>query len=84
MGFDYSKLKGKIAEVFQTQGRFAEALSIGRVSLSQRLNNKSDFSQSEMMKSAELLNLPKDQIPVYFFADNVQKSEQIHCKEGRI
>ena len=45
MSFDYAKLRGKIKEVYRTQDEFAKALGIGRVSLSQRLNNTLDFSQ---------------------------------------
>ena len=43
MEFDYCKLRGKIREKFESDNNFAKALSISRVSLSQRLNNKSDF-----------------------------------------
>jgi len=75
MAFDYSKLRGKIKEVFGTQDKFAKALGIGRVSLSQRLNNYLDFSQSEIDKACELLKLSKEEIPKYFFTIKVQKSE---------
>lgn len=75
MAFDYNKLRGRIKEVFGTQDKFAKALGIGRVSLSQRLNNYLDFSQSEIDKACELLKLSKEEIPKYFFTIEVQKSE---------
>lgn len=75
MSFDYSKLRGKIKELFGTQDRFAEALGIGRVSLSQRLNNLLDFSAPEINKACELLGVEKRDIPIYFFAEKVQKHE---------
>lgn len=75
MAFDYSKLRGKIKEVFGTQDNFAKALGIGRVSLSQRLNNYLDFSQEEIDKAYKLLNLSKEEIPKYFFTTKVQKQE---------
>lgn len=75
MAFDYSKLRGKIKEVFGTQDNFAKALGIGRVSLSQRLNNYLDFSQEEIDKAYKLLNLSKEEIPKYFFTAKVQKQE---------
>lgn len=75
MSFDYSKLRGKIKEVFGTQDNFAKALGIGRVSLSQRLNNYLDFSQEEIDKAYKLLNLSKEEIPKYFFTTKVQKKE---------
>lgn len=38
--FDYARLRGKIKEVFGTQDAFADAIGLGRVSVSQRLNNQ--------------------------------------------
>lgn len=73
--FDYSKLRGRIKEIFGTQDDYADAIGLGRVSVSQRLNNQLDFSQQEMFKSAEVLRFPKGQIPEYFFTTKVQKGE---------
>lgn len=73
--FDYSKLRGKIKEVFGTQDRFADAIGLGRVSVSQRLNNQLEFSQQEMFKSAEVLGFSRAEIPAYFFTRVVQFSE---------
>lgn len=77
MAFDYSKLRGKIKEVYGTQDKFAKKLGIGRVSLSQRLNNLLDFSQEEINKSCEILGIEKKEIPVYFFTIKVQKHERV-------
>ena len=44
LSYDYRKLRGKIKEVCGTQDAFSEKLGIGRVSLSQRLNNQLEFS----------------------------------------
>lgn len=71
MSWDYSKLKGKIKEVCGTQDSFAEKIGIGRVSLSQRLNNSLEFSQDEMFKSCDVLGIEKEEIPVYFFSQKV-------------
>ena len=65
--YKYNKLLGRIKEIYGTQEKFAEALGIGRVSLSQRLNNKLDFSQTEMLKSCQLLDIQTDKIAIYFF-----------------
>lgn len=78
MAFNYNKLRGKIKEVCGTQDNFAKAIGIGRVSLSQRLNNILDFSQEEIHKSCEILGIDKEDIPVYFFTLEVQKSERIN------
>lgn len=75
MAFDYSRLKARIRQVYGTQGAFAKDLNIGRVSLSLRLNNKAEFSQEEINKSCDLLNLGRKDIPAYFFTEEVQKHE---------
>ena len=71
MAWDYSKLKGKIKEVCGTQDNFAEKIGIGRVSLSQRLNNLLEFSQDEIFKSCDVLGIEKAEIPAYFFVIKV-------------
>lgn len=65
--FDYRKLKGRIKEKFNTQDNFAIALGIGRVSLSQRLNNQLEFDAKEIFNSIKLLELTENDIPEYFF-----------------
>lgn len=71
MAWDYRKLRGKIKEVCSTQDNFSEKLGIGRVSLSQRLNNQLEFSQDEIFKSCEILGIAANDIPVYFFTEEV-------------
>ncbi len=65
--YDYSKLKGRIKEVCGTQDALASRIGLGRVTLSQRLNNISNFSQGEIAKMTKELNIPNEEIPVYFF-----------------
>lgn len=71
MKWNYNKLRGKIKEVCGTQDAFAEKLGIGRVSLSQRLNNILEFSQQEIYKSCDILNIPMSEITIYFFTKEV-------------
>lgn len=73
--FDYSRLRGKIKEVFGTQEDFAKAVGINRGLLSRSLNNAREFSQGEITKSCETLKLAPEMIPLYFFAPKVQKHE---------
>lgn len=77
MEFDYSKLRGRIREVFGTEAAFAKAIEMGRVSLSHRLNNLQEFTSPEICKSCEALQIPHEQIPEYFFCRKVQKLEQV-------
>ncbi|SFR67148.1 DUF739 family protein [Anaeromicropila populeti] len=67
MIYNYSKLLGRIKEIYGTQEKFAKALGMGRVSLSQRLNCKLEFTQNEINRSIELLGLNTLDIPAYFF-----------------
>ena len=71
MSANYSKLRGRIKEIYNTQNDFARALGIGKVSLSKRLNGKLDFTQSEISKSAELVKIAFESITEYFFDTKV-------------
>ncbi|SFR80952.1 DUF739 family protein [Anaeromicropila populeti] len=71
--FYYNKLLGKIKEFYNTQEAFAAALGIGRVSLSQRLNNKIEFSQMEIYNSAKLLDIEIAEISTYFYCTEEPK-----------
>ncbi|WP_326511378.1 DUF739 family protein [Clostridium intestinale] len=72
MSFNYNKLRGRIKEKYGTQGSFAEALGVSERTLSLKLNNKIFFSQDEITKGSELLNIGADKIQVYFFEKEVQ------------
>lgn len=71
--FNYSKLRGKIREKFNTQESFADAIGMSRASLSMKLNNSSEFSQYEIKKITEKLEIPVNEIQVYFFTEEVQE-----------
>lgn len=73
--FNYDKLRGRIREVFTTEASFAEALGIGRVSLSARLNNLVDFTRTEVFIACELLRINPSEVVSYFFNRDVQKNE---------
>ena len=63
----YSKLKGKIKEVFGTNKNFAEAMDFDLSSLSAKLNNKSPWKREEIEKACELLYIPIEDVYLYFF-----------------
>lgn len=81
MNFDYAKLQGKIKEVCKTQETFARSIGISRTSLNLRLNNKLNFSQKEIYKAINILNIDNKEIDVYFFKLQVQKNEQYNFEE---
>ena len=69
--YNYSKLKGRVTECFDTQENFANAMGMSRVSISQKLNNISYFSQYEIDKACELLSIDITEIPTDFFTHKV-------------
>ena len=81
MAFDYSKLKGRIVEKFDTQGRFAEAMDWSERTLSLKMQGKIPWKQSDICRAIELLELNEEDIPVYFFKVKVQDIEP-EVKEG--
>lgn len=72
MAFDYDKLRGRIIERFGTQREFARVLQVSERTLSLKLNNKIFFSQDEIKKASELLNISLEEIQIYFFRKKVQ------------
>ena len=72
MAFNYDKLRGKIIEKFGTQGRFAKAIGVSERTLSLKLNNKIFFSQDEIAKISDVLEITFDKIQEYFFVEKVQ------------
>lgn len=69
---DYSKLKGKIVEVFHTQAYFAKKMGLSERTISLKINGKIDFTQSDISKATNLLGLNDYEIPEYFFTNKVQ------------
>lgn len=69
--FDYSKLLGRIKEKVDTQDKFAELLGMSTTTLSKKLNGKSEWTQAEINKACEILEIDSVDIPVYFFTPKV-------------
>lgn len=74
MCFDYRKLRGKIREIWGTEERFAEELGFSSVTLSFKLNSKSEWTQKEINRACALLGLSRCDIPEYFFNLIIKKS----------
>lgn len=67
MAKTYSKLRGKIIEVYGSQREFAKAVGRTEQSVTAKLNMKTDFSQGEIIKWCELLGISNEEINRYFF-----------------
>lgn len=68
MPYNYNKLKGKIVEVFGNQNNFASKLGVSEVSVSRKLNRKTEFSQSDIERWSNLLGIETEDYGDYFFA----------------
>jgi predicted transcriptional regulator len=55
MGTNY-KLKGKIVEAGLTEGKTAEMIGIDYKTMSNKINGKTDFKQSEINQILSILN----------------------------
>ena len=75
MEFDYRKLRKRIRERFETEEAFARALGLTNAALSRKLRNEGDFTRTQIIKAAALLDIDEIWIPKYFFVEKVQKSE---------
>ena len=71
MKYDYSKLTGLIVEKFRTRYKFAYAMNMKHSSISLKLNNQVGFSQEEIIKAMELLQIPPCELDQYFFKQKI-------------
>lgn len=65
--FNFSKLKGKIAETGYTYKSLAESLGMTETTFSYKMNNKTPFKPIDIINLCGLLDIPADQIHIYFF-----------------
>lgn len=63
----YRKLRGKIREHFKTQNAFAQAINLSACSVSKKLNGAVEWTAEDIRRSCEVLEIPPEQIPTYFF-----------------
>ena len=65
--YEYNKLRGRIVEKYRTLDAFSNALGVSRVSVSLKMNCKTQFSQEDIETWAGLLKIPVSEYGVYFF-----------------
>lgn len=78
--YDYSKLRGRIKEKLGTEREFA--LRIGRTAnyVSKVFQNGTYLAQNDIANGADVLDIPVDEIGVYFFTPEVHKNETLNIK----
>lgn len=68
MQFDHSKLLGRIIEKFGSQKALCAQIGWTESKLSARLNNLVQFDADEIYMLADVLDIPAEEIPTYFFS----------------
>lgn len=68
MDYQYKKLRGRIIEMFDSQGAFAEKIGLSETSVSNKMTGKTGFDQRDMVKWCKALNIPIENAGEYFFA----------------
>ncbi len=66
--FNYSKLRGKIVEKYGTIKAISEKSEIRGELFTDAFKGRRTFTQAEIYRLCELLEIPDDQIADYFFA----------------
>ena len=74
MSFDYSKLKGRIRELYGTYDNIVPELSMSEATLSRRLNGKSYFDSEEILELSEVLGIEMSEIDQYFFKTDKEET----------
>lgn len=76
----YSKLRGKIRELYGTQDAFATAMGLNAATISAKLNGKTDWTRKEVETACALLNIPMLEMTMYFFCPkNCENAISIQC-----
>jgi DNA-binding XRE family transcriptional regulator len=72
--YDYSKLRGRIKEYYNTQEAFAKSINLSATSLNNKLNNKIPFTQEEIYDAITNLKIEALEIQDIFFTKIVEKN----------
>ncbi|QUM66213.1 DUF739 family protein [Staphylococcus delphini] len=74
--FDYSLLYKRMAEYRYSQSSLASAIPISRTSINHKLQGKNLFTQWEIKRICDILDIAPTKVGKYFFKQNVQKTVQ--------
>ena len=64
---EYARLRGRIRTIYLTQASFARSMGLSEGALSHRLNGHTEWTAEEIKKACALLEIPAEEIPLYFF-----------------
>ena len=66
---NYTQLVGAIYYKYGSKSKFADKMRVSRPTLDKKLSGESQWTQAEISRACELLDIEKNKIPDYFFAD---------------
>lgn len=66
---NYADLVGLVYVKFGSKSKFADKMGISRPTMDKKLSGESQWTQGEIRKACTLLDIEKEHIPNYFFAD---------------
>lgn len=64
----YAKLRGRIIEKYGSQENFCEAVGLSSVSVSKKMNGLTGFSQKDIIKWCELLEIDIKDVGDFFYS----------------
>ena len=76
MKYNTAKLNDRIREKFGTQAAFARAVGLNKSTVKRIIDDGTEWKGSKLIKAAELLDIPADQIALYFFTPEVVEAQQ--------
>lgn len=83
--YDYTKLKQRIKDKYGSYAAYAKEIGTTKSTLSLKLNNKFAFTQPEIEKSLPLLDIPRREIPDFYFSLLVEENDFNYSKiEGLV
>lgn len=74
MEYDYSKLRGRIIEMFGSQEAFAEKIGQTPTTVSYKLNNKKPMTRNDIIEWGKILLIEPENIGLYFFTKKVREA----------
>lgn len=69
MKFNYSKLLGRITEIYGVQSNFARDMKLSERTISLKLNGLRTWKDIEIKRAMELLEIPINEVHLYFFSE---------------
>lgn len=68
MSFKYNKLRGRIVEKYRSQAEFARIIQQSEQTIAAKLAGRSSFTQDNIIRWCEALDIDQNDIGSYFFA----------------